>query len=85
LGLKRVLLVANKVRDGNDQAAVEEFAAKHDLEIIATVPYDERLLEAERAETAPLDFDADAPAIQAIGGIASSIGANGAGNGSRRE
>src|SRR5262245_50984754 len=70
LGLKRIQLVANKVRDEKEQAAVEEFAGKHDLEIIATVPYDERLQEAERAEAAPLDFDPGAPAVAAIAGIA---------------
>src|SRR5215211_7036434 len=47
LGLERVLLVANKVRDERELAAVREFADKHGLEIIATVPYDEKLIEAE--------------------------------------
>jgi CO dehydrogenase maturation factor len=84
LGLKRVLLVANKVRDEKEQAAVEEFAGKHDLEIIATVPYDERLQEAERAEAAPLDFDPEAPAVAAIAGIARTLDANGRSNGGRQ-
>jgi CO dehydrogenase maturation factor len=78
LGLKRVLLVANKVRDGSERAAVEEFAAKHGLEIIATVPYDEKLLEAEQAEAAPLDFDPEAPAVRAIASIAAALPVNGA-------
>ena len=77
LGLDRVLLVANKVRDRNELAAVEEFAGKHDLEIAAVVPYDEQLLEAERAEAAPLDFAPDAPAVQAIAAIARSLSENG--------
>ena len=77
LGLKRVLLVANKVRDDNELAAVEEFAGKHELEIAAVVPYDEKLLEAERAEAAPLDFAPDAPAIQAIASIARDLSGNG--------
>ncbi len=85
LGLKRVLLVANKVRDDKEQAAVEEFAGKHDLEIIATVPYDERLQDAERAEAAPLDFDPDAPAVAAIAGIARTLETNGRSNGGARE
>jgi CO dehydrogenase maturation factor len=79
LGLERVLLVANKVRDRNERAAVEEFARKHDLQIAAVVPYDEKLLEAERAEAAPLDFAPDAPAIRAIGSIARNLSGNGAG------
>jgi CO dehydrogenase maturation factor len=78
LGLKRVLLVANKIRDESERAAVEEFAGKHGLEILATVPYDEKLLEAERAEAAPLDFDPDAPAVRAIASIASALPVNGA-------
>jgi CO dehydrogenase maturation factor len=78
LGLKRVLLVANKVRDDNELAAVKEFADKHDLELAATIPYDEKLLEAERAEESPLDFDPDSAAVQAIGEIARSLETTGA-------
>src|SRR5262245_1057767 len=85
LGLKRVVLVANKVRDEQEQAAVEEFAVKHDLEIMATVPYDDRLQEAERAQAAPLDFDPDAPAVAAIAGIAQVLEDNGISNGASHE
>jgi CO dehydrogenase maturation factor len=80
LGLERVLLVANKVRDERELAAVREFANKHGLEIAASIPYDEQLLEAERAEAAPLDFAPDAPAVEAIASIARSLSANGAGS-----
>jgi CO dehydrogenase maturation factor len=84
LGLKRVLLVANKVRDEGEQAAVEEFAGKHGLEIVATVPYDEKLLEAEQAQAAPLDFDPEAPAVRAIASIAAALPVKGArSNGAR--
>ena len=81
LGLKRVVLVANKVRDEKEMAAVREFAEKHDLELAATVPYDEKLLEAERAEQAPLDFDPDSIAMQAIAALARDLESNGVGNG----
>jgi CO dehydrogenase maturation factor len=80
LGLKRVMLVANKVRDDQELAAVEEFAAQHGLEIVATVPYDEKLLEAERAGTAPLDFAPNSPAVQAIAAIAHAVSGNGVGS-----
>lgn len=79
LGLKRVLLVANKVRAESEQKAVEEFAGKHGLEIVATIPYDEKLLEAERAEAAPLDFDPDASAVRAIASIAPTLSLDGRG------
>src|SRR5919206_136452 len=43
LGLERVALVANKVRDDSDLDAVREFAGEHGLEVAGVVPYDEAL------------------------------------------
>src|SRR5918999_2386096 len=56
LGLGEVALVANKIRDERELEAVREFAASHDLEVAAVIPFDERLPDAERASAAPLDF-----------------------------
>ena len=72
LGLERVALIANKVRDERELEAVQAFAANHDLEIAATVPFDETFALAERAGVAPLDYDPDAAAIRAIGTFAGS-------------
>ena len=70
LGLERVALVANKIRDERDLAAVEEFAAQHRLELAGVVPFDDQLSAAERAGAAPLDFDPGSPAVKAIGKLA---------------
>ena len=67
LGLERVALVANKIRDERDIAAVQEFASQHGLEIAGVIPFDEQLGGAERARVAPLDFDPSSPAVKAIG------------------
>ncbi|MCP9486199.1 MAG: hypothetical protein MSC30_10075 [Gaiellaceae bacterium MAG52_C11] len=67
LGLERVSLVANKIRDERDLAAVTEFAAQHRLELAGVIPFDDQLSGAERAGVAPLDFDPDSPAVEAIG------------------
>lgn len=67
LGLERVALVANKIRDERDLAAVEEFASQHGLTIAGVIPFDDQLGVAERAGVAPLDFDDSSPAIEAIG------------------
>ncbi len=77
LGLEKVALIANKVRDDKELAAVQEFADKHDLEVAGVVPFDDRLPEAERAGTAPLDFDPDSPAVKAIGDLARKLVGNG--------
>lgn len=75
LGLPRVALVANKIRDERDEAAVREFARQHALEIAGFIPFDNRLPEAERAGAAPLDYAPDAPAVAAIAGLARSMAA----------
>lgn len=68
--LKRVALMANKVRGEEDLEAVREFAASNELEIGGIIPFDDRLQGAERAGQAPFDFDPDAPAVAAIEKIA---------------
>ena len=77
LGIDDVRLVANKVRDERELAAVEEFAEANDLELAGVVPFDERMPGAERASASPLDFAPDAPAVRAIGELASRIAGNG--------
>src|SRR5215212_4725533 len=39
LGIPRVVLVANKIADEREQEAVEQFAARNELEIAGTVPF----------------------------------------------
>ncbi len=77
LGLERVALVANKIRDERELAAVREFAARHGLELAGVIPYDERFPDAEREQVAPLDFAPEAPAVRAIAELAERMVANG--------
>ncbi len=72
LGVKRILAVANKIRDDADGAAVREFADAHDLAIAAEVPFDDRLRKADLAGRAPLDV-ADSPAVAAIALLAAAL------------
>lgn len=66
LGIADVQAVTNKIRTDADREAVTGFCAAHDLPILAEVPYDEGLADAERAGHSPLDFNADGPAVAAI-------------------
>ena len=70
LGLERIALVANKIRDERELEAVETFAERNNLEIAGTIPFDEAMPDAERAETSPLDFAPDCAAVQAITALA---------------
>ena len=66
LGIERVALVANKIRDDRDLDAVREFAHANGLDIAGVIPFDEALPGAEREGIAPLDHAPDAAAIAAI-------------------
>ncbi len=69
-GYERVALLANKVRDRAERDAVYAFAQEHGLEVAGVIPHDERLPEAEWAQSAPLDFDPRSAAVAAIDEIA---------------
>ncbi len=67
IGLARQLapahlaLVANKVRDEQGREAVERLAASAGVEVAGVVPHDIRMLEADLAGSALLDFDRGLP------------------------
>ena len=67
LGAGHVLVVANKVRDEGDRNAITEFCRAHRLPLVAEIPYDPFLLEAERAGMAPFDYRRESPATRAVG------------------
>ena len=80
LGLGRVALVANKLRDERDEQAVDQFAQRNGLEIAGRIPFDELFVEAEREGVAPLDLTpgaADGPAVAAIARLAAEWGIDG--------
>ena len=60
---KRVMAVANKVTEPGD---VEMIAKGTGLEVVAAVPLDDALAEAERRQLAPIDFAPDCPAVLAV-------------------
>lgn len=66
LGVPRVHLVANKVRDPDDAVAIRDFGGTHGLSVIAELPYDPSLIEAERQGAAPIDHDPASPAVSEI-------------------
>lgn len=63
---KRILAVASKVREEGD---VEMIAKGTGLEVVASVPWDEELAEAERRQLAPIDFAPGSPAVLAVASL----------------
>jgi CO dehydrogenase maturation factor len=70
LGIPQIAVVANRVRTPAEGEAVATYCRNHQLELLAVVPYDEAILEAEMAGAAPLDHAPASPAVQAIAGLA---------------
>jgi len=60
---QRVLAIASKVRQPGD---AEMVADRTGLEVVAVVPWDEELAEAERQTLAPIDAAPECPAVRAV-------------------
>ncbi len=63
LGIPHVFALANKLRSEGDREALREFCSGREMTVAGEIPYDEALLEAERAGRAPLDYRRDSPAV----------------------
>jgi CO dehydrogenase maturation factor len=66
LGLERVWVVANKVRGDRDEAAIREYCARRQFEVIGVVPFDESVTEADHQGRALIDFAPTSAAVVAV-------------------
>lgn len=69
LGIRRVVIVANKVRNG-DGDSMRAFAERQSLPVFLEVPHDESVAEADRLGVAPIDHDASCPFLQRMESLA---------------
>jgi CO dehydrogenase maturation factor len=73
LGIPNVFVVANKVRTQADLQAIRAFCDKRGLEMVATIPYDDRLAEASQIPQSPLDLTPDSAGVTAITDLATTL------------
>jgi CO dehydrogenase maturation factor len=73
LGIKRVQVVANKIRTSRDSETVGAFVTRHGLALAGEVPYDDAVVEADRAGVALVDHRPDAPSVAAIRRLADRV------------
>ncbi|MCA1632489.1 MAG: hypothetical protein LC785_02425 [Acidobacteria bacterium] len=66
LGIERVYGIANKLRSPQDAEAVEAYCRNHGLELIAKIPFDENVVEADRTGRAVIDYDATSPIVEEL-------------------
>lgn len=73
LGLTNVWVVANKVRSERDRAAIAEYCARHDFDIVGVVPFDPQVTEADNEGRALIDYAPTTPAVKAVASIVESV------------
>lgn len=78
LGVPALYAVANKVRSDRDEAAIRDYCAAHGLPVVAVVPFDADVAEAERQGLAVLDSAPAAAAVGVVRGLADRLLAVGA-------
>jgi CO dehydrogenase maturation factor len=70
LGIPRIYGIANKIRTPQDEEAVRAYCQNHELELIATIPFDENVIEADRTGRAIIDYDVTSPIVEELSGVA---------------
>ncbi len=70
LGIKQIYVVANKVRGPQDEAAIRRYCAERDLEIIAVLPFDDDVRQADNAGTPVLDRKPQPAYVELVGKVA---------------
>lgn len=70
LKIPHIWAVASKVRTSSDEAAVREYCDRHGIEVLAVVPFDPQVTEADNAGVALLDHAPDGPAVAAVAALA---------------
>jgi CO dehydrogenase maturation factor len=66
LGIVRIGLIGNKLRDESDRQDLTRFCIEVGVELVATIPYDDAARQADRRGVALYDFDPDAPTVRTL-------------------
>lgn len=74
LGVRHVYTIANKSRARADEVALQQFCRQRRLDLIALLPEDDTIQQADRVGMAPLDYDAAAPVVQRLTEVAQQLG-----------
>lgn len=67
--IKEVLAVGNKIRNATERTFIEEKLKELGISIVAYIPYDDSVAEADMLGKAPIDHDPESPAIKAVAGL----------------
>jgi len=73
LGVKTLLIVGNKMKNNAEHNLLKKKSAELGIPIIAIIPYDESIEQADMARIAPIDFAPDSPAVKAVESLKNSL------------
>ena len=73
LGINHIYAVVNKYRSTEDEKAVTDFCAKNDLEIIAKIPFDSDVTQADLEGKSLYDFNYDSTVVKEVEKLAETL------------
>ncbi|MDQ3748469.1 MAG: hypothetical protein M3367_05540 [Acidobacteriota bacterium] len=76
LGINHIYAVVNKYRSAEDEKAVTEFCRNNDLEIIAKIPFDSTVTQADLEGKSLYDFDSSSPVVKEVEKLAGRLQEN---------
>lgn len=74
LPVERVVVVANKVRSPDDEAAITEFCDRHGIALGGVIPWSDEVVAADRARVPVVDWPAARPVVAAVTALAAEFG-----------
>ncbi len=76
LGIEKVYAVANKVRNKQEEAAIEQFCEKNNLPILIKLPFDESVGEADLMGKSLMDHNEGSELVQSLRDLTAKISLN---------
>jgi CO dehydrogenase maturation factor len=73
LEIKNIVAVANKVKNAEDEEAIRQFCSQTELPVIAVIPFDSTVAEADKNGCLNMDAIDQSPALQAISRLANDL------------
>ena len=73
LGINHIYAVVNKYRSAEDEKAVTDFCSKNDLEILAKIPFDSDVTQADLEGKSLYDFNSGSPVVKEVEKLATAL------------
>ena len=73
LGINHIYAVVNKYRSADDEKAVTDFCRNNDLEIIAKIPFDSEVTQADLEGKSLYDFNSESSVVKEVEKLAETL------------